>query len=134
MLAGFPQLNALSYVISRSNSRRFTYKEDALSGISRLISLLSRSFTHGFLYGLPKMFFEQALGWRAHIFTDIDRRHPSNKLVDNLSTRSLLPSWSWVGWKGDITVEHNQTSPMSTINSDRVPQKEMIPITTWFTL
>jgi hypothetical protein len=61
MLAGFPDLNASSYVISDNNSRQLSYEEDALPGITGLLSVLSRTFANGFLCGLPDMLFDRAL-------------------------------------------------------------------------
>ncbi|KAK8017202.1 HET-domain-containing protein [Apiospora marii] len=63
ILAGFPDLGYLSHIIGNYNKRTLRYEEDALPGITGLLSVLSRSFAGGFLYGLPTMFFDRALGW-----------------------------------------------------------------------
>ncbi|KAK8057867.1 hypothetical protein PG996_011804 [Apiospora saccharicola] len=64
ILAGFPDLSSLGHIIEGYNKRTLRYGEDALPGITGLLSVLSRSFAGGFLYGLPVLFFDRALGWR----------------------------------------------------------------------
>jgi hypothetical protein len=58
ILAGFPDMESLGNVISNYNERELLYDEDALPGILGLFSVVSRSFTGGFPYGLPEMLFE----------------------------------------------------------------------------
>lgn len=55
ILAGFPDLRSLSNPIGFYNEMTLRYEEDALPGTTGLLSVLSRSFTGGFLYGLPIM-------------------------------------------------------------------------------
>lgn len=132
MLAGFPDMAALGYTVLGYNSRNFSYEEDALPGISGLVSILSRSFTHGFLCGLPEMLFDQALGWRGGWMEEACRRAPSNRPVGKLLSLPILPSWSWIGWNGRLIFESQEASHLQSGSSDIVTT-EIIPITEWFT-
>ncbi|KAE8140833.1 heterokaryon incompatibility protein-domain-containing protein [Aspergillus pseudotamarii] len=59
----FADLRALSAIVTRFNNRQLKYDGDSLPAISGVLSILSRTFAGGFLYGLPEMFFDRALGW-----------------------------------------------------------------------
>lgn len=54
-VAAVPELTRLGRLISVYNSRQLAYEEDALPAFSGVLSVLSRTFTGGFLYGLPEM-------------------------------------------------------------------------------
>ncbi|KAI0103778.1 heterokaryon incompatibility protein-domain-containing protein [Nemania sp. FL0031] len=60
---GFPDTEPLSHIFSKFNERELSYDEDAFPSIAGLLSVFSRTFRGGFLYGLPEMFFDGALGW-----------------------------------------------------------------------
>lgn len=129
VLAGFPMLNSLSNIIGSYNNLELRYEEDALPGIMGLLSVLSRSFTGGFLYGIPETFFDRALGWRPHWFhTTMTRRKPSDR-PNRLSFASGLPSWSWVGWKGLVTLGDEA----ARINHRSSAVSETLPVTRWST-
>ncbi|KAH7116513.1 hypothetical protein B0J13DRAFT_599977 [Dactylonectria estremocensis] len=131
MLAGFPDLGALGHAISLYNKRKLRYGEDALPAISGLLSVLSRSFKGGFLYGLPEMFFEHALAWRplwSH--TSLRRRIRSDRAVESQLQPSGLPSWSWIGWQGLVTDGYGEAA---RINDRQHWIEETIPITEWYT-
>lgn len=52
ILSGFPDIGSLAHLITNYNNRELCYEEDALPAIFGLLSVVSRSFTGGFLYGL----------------------------------------------------------------------------------
>lgn len=134
---GLPDFQLFGKLMSDYNSRSFSYEEDALPGISGLLSLFSRSFQGGFLCGLPEMFFDKALGWCAS--SDLRRRKPSGRSGKDQLDHSLgkLPSWSWVGWEGRIS--DGTLEPMEAIEAGnrggwmRNIVEETTPITVWFT-
>ena len=132
--AGFPDLGALSHAISSYNSRELRYDEDALPGLFGLLSVASRSFTGGFLYGLPEMFFERGLGWKPFWrHTNLRRRKPSGRSAESQLSPALsaLPSWSWVGWQG--LVDLSTYGEAARINSRENKIEETTPITEWYT-
>lgn len=129
ILAGFPMLSSLSNIIGEYNDLELRYDEDALPGIVGLLSVLSRSFCGGFLYGIPETFFDRALGWRPFwSHTQMARRRSSDR-PSHLKSGSSLPSWSWVGWKGLVTLGDEA----ARINHRSSSISETLPITQWFT-
>ncbi|KAI1771684.1 heterokaryon incompatibility protein-domain-containing protein [Hypoxylon cercidicola] len=133
---GFPDLRYMSGIISDYNKRQLRYDEDALPAISGLLSVASRSFTDGFLYGLPEMFFDCALGWRPAFLKYVEdrwrnlrRRTPSQRPIDGQLHPSQLPSWSWIGWQGHVDLDET-----ARVLADQVGiYKETFPITEWYT-
>lgn len=106
------------------NSRKFTYAEDSLNAITSLLSVMSFSFSGGFISGLPEMFFDEALLWQPA--EPMQRRQAS-------ATANNLPSWSWAGWEGEIMtdqwLEHwRHLRPSETKRSTPL----VVPAVTWF--
>lgn len=131
LLAGFPDLGSFGHIVTTYNKRELTYDEDALSGIFGLLSILSRSFTGGCLYGLSEMFFDRALGWKpywSHI--NLRRRIPSVRPHSSRLPSSALPSWSWIGWQDLISYGYGEAS---RINDRQSWIEETTPITEWYT-
>ncbi|KAF7877091.1 uncharacterized protein EAF02_008311 [Botrytis sinoallii] len=106
--------------------------DDALPAISGLLSVLSRTFTGGFLYGIPEMFFERGLGW-SPLWNHSNIRRPkfSERFGKDRPSRAGLPSWSWVGWHGLIDIFI--CGEAARINGDPRRIEETIPITEWYT-
>ncbi|KAI0536637.1 heterokaryon incompatibility protein-domain-containing protein [Xylaria digitata] len=134
ILAGIPDVESISHILSDYNNRQLSYPEDTLSGIQGFLSVLSRAFEGGFLsrYGLPETHFDRFLGW--HPFwghTNLQRRVRSGRPSDALLGPSELPSWSWVGWQGliDIGTRYDATN----FNARCSSIAETIPIVTWYT-
>lgn len=128
--AGFPDLQRLQRILDQYNKRKFTYEEDVLAGILGLLTVLSRTFVGGFLCGLPEMYFDMCLGWRSG--KGLKRRIYSDRPIASRLTPSTLPSWSWIGWKGDIKINDPDTGGVpQEIRCDT--KAEIIPVTEWFT-
>lgn len=131
MLAGFPDPESLEHTISSYNERELRYEEDVLPGIMGLLSVLSRSFTGGFLYGLSEMHFDRSLGWRPYFDnTNLRRRVQSNRPSNNRLSSLSLPSWSWVGWQGLVSGGSHEAA---RINDRMSFVEETITITEWYT-
>lgn len=130
MLAGFPELGSVSHVVGDYNELFLRYDEDALPAVSGLLSVLGRSFNGGFLYGIPEMYFDRALAWRPQWEdTNLRRRTSSNRPSEIKLSPGGLPSWSWVGWQGHVTMGKEA----SRINYISPCIEETTPITHWFT-
>lgn len=132
ILAGIPDCESISHILSSYNERRLLFPEDNLSGIQGFLTVLSRAFKGGFLYGLPESHFDRFLGWRPCFgSTTLQRRVRSDRPNDVLLGPSELPSWSWVGWQGliDAVARYDATS----FNHRRSHIDETIPITAWYT-
>lgn len=132
ILAGIPDAESISHILSRYNQRQLLFPEDNISGIQGFLSVLSRAFKGGFLYGLPESHFDRFLGWRPHFgHTALQRRVRSDRPKDALLGPSELPSWSWVGWQG--IVDPGARYDATSFNSHSPDIDETILITTWYT-
>ena len=94
MSSRFPDSHVLRCFIENYNPRDLTYEEDALNAFSGVMKPLCNSLKHGFLSGLPLSFFDMALLWQ-----------PEGKAVRRVPIHDTthLPSWSWAGWKCNLT-------------------------------
>ncbi|KAH7186267.1 heterokaryon incompatibility protein-domain-containing protein [Fusarium flagelliforme] len=128
VMAGFPHEFSTSRYLMTYNQRLLTFEEDALPAVSGLLSVFSRSFDGGFLYGIPEMFFEHSLGWRLWV-GNLQRRLPSGRPIESQFPSSGLPSWSWLGWKGAVILRCQ--SAIQVTRSDSI--QEAFPITEWYT-
>ncbi|KAK1539305.1 uncharacterized protein CCOS01_00619 [Colletotrichum costaricense] len=130
IMRGMPNLDSLANIIADYNPRALTYDEDALPSISGLLNVISRCFSGGFLYGIPEMYFEAALGWTPYwSHTDLRRRTVSDRPTASQLGPCGLPSWSWVGWEGLVSVGRNEAGPANPL---AYSIRETIPITTWY--
>jgi len=102
--------------------RKLTFGEDGINAISSLFSLMSYSFTGGFIAGLPEMFFNEALLWQP---AEPIQRRWSPKDVNN------LPSWSWVGWEGELMMD-TWLGCWSHLYLDRKSPRQVIPAVSWY--
>lgn len=123
-----PNFEALNELLSEYNGRHLSFPEDALPGISGLLSILTRSFEGGFLFGLPEIAFDSALMWRSPYLGNMEKREDSGK-NNLLSVAARLPSWSWVSWK----CARFQALDEETLDTDHYNHSWTIPITHWFT-
>ena len=94
-----PDFYRFARLVSLYNRRYFTYPEDVMDAFAGIITKLSPKFAGGFLTGLPQMLFDSALLWQP--YSTLTRR-VQKKVAEG---DACLPSWSWVGWHGDINSE-----------------------------
>ncbi|KAI6766008.1 hypothetical protein HG530_007078 [Fusarium avenaceum] len=112
LLAGYLDWGIFALLVSRYNNLSLRCGEDALPAISGYLSILSRVFEGGFLYGIPEMLFERGLG-----------------PYDTQLIPSGLPSWSWLGWKGSVHPGYNEAIRVG--GGETI--EESTPITEWYT-
>ena len=93
--------DVLQYIklVHQYNNRQLTFPADGLQAIAGLLAVMNKSFHGGFICGLPQMFFDDALLWQP--YDVLQRRNPE----PHGNARNVLPSWSWVGWQGEIESE-----------------------------
>jgi hypothetical protein len=126
-LGGYPDMKEYFEVVGKYNARDLTYEQDALSAIWGLLSMLNRSFEDGFLQGLPEMFFDVALRWRsAH---ELERRKPTVVA----GPPPYLPTWSWMGWKGQISSDNTFDADFIRNADTFCNRSQTFPITQWYT-
>jgi hypothetical protein len=96
-----PWLDMFRYarLVSLYNRRALTYPEDIFDAFRGILLLLSRSYTGAIISGLPEMFFNSTLLWQP--WFPMTRRHPKGQSKED----AVLPSWSWMGWSGDMGSE-----------------------------
>lgn len=129
VLEAEPNFHALNELLAEYNRRSLTFPEDALPGISGLLSILSRSFKGGFLFGLPEVAFDSALMWHLGFPGSTTEKRDDSGRKNLLALTSRLPSWSWLSWKSSgCSVLEEQT-----FRSRDVRSSWTIPITQWFT-
>lgn len=130
--SAWPDIRQYVSIVHDYANRKLTYAEDGLHAISSLLSLMSSSFSSGFISGLPEMFFNEALLWQP---AEPMQKRQSSTGVNN------LPSWSWAGWEGEIVrrewVEHwSHLYPYYYQSPVLIPRRnavlQVIPAVTWF--
>jgi Heterokaryon incompatibility protein (HET) len=92
----WPDLETYAFTIQDYNKRRLTFPGDILRAFSGVTSALHQQFLDGFHFGLPRMFFDVTLLWQPD--KPLHRRRGEQQ--EQYST--ALPSWSWIGWEGDL--------------------------------
>jgi hypothetical protein len=91
-----PDLHGWADIVTSYQKRHMTYSSDVLNAFAGLQTVLEPSFPGGFLYGLPEFFFDMMLLWQPRC------KAPLQKWQKQNFRNSRFPSWSWVGWKGEI--------------------------------
>ncbi|KAK7212267.1 hypothetical protein V2G26_019445 [Clonostachys chloroleuca] len=126
-----PVLFFLTHMIKEFSMKALSFPEDATSAFSGLQNVLgSRVFPGGLLYGLPIFFLEMALQWRPR--GDISRRVPEKKQQSNEATPNSLPSWSWLGWSGNVAFPDD--CEFAAYNGGSIEEREgfVSPVTEWY--
>ncbi|KAH8657138.1 heterokaryon incompatibility protein-domain-containing protein [Tricladium varicosporioides] len=95
----WPDFYSYARFICMYNRRALTYPEDAFDGFGGILSQLARPYIGMNVSGLPEMFFNAALLWQP--WMPMGRRKA--KRCDQED--ACLPSWSWIGWSGDVHTE-----------------------------
>ncbi|KPM41151.1 hypothetical protein AK830_g5403 [Neonectria ditissima] len=117
-----PGLTWVSHIASEFNKRHLKYQEDALRAFLGVQNFMNGYFLGGLNYGHPEIFFDYSLVWEG----EVERRVPS---VAVHPEEDNLPSWSWLGWKGDFeficNAEYENGRPFDGI---------LEPVAEWFAM
>ena len=76
------------------STKQISFQNDALNAFTGIVNMMQPSFRRPFLYGLPSSEPEYAVLW--HPQRQLDRR------LDDATSEPVFPTWSWVGWKGNV--------------------------------
>ena len=88
-------------LINNYMRRNLTYEGDVHAAFQGILNAMEKSTETGFLWGLPLSRFELALSWET--FHGVYRRTALSTLpMTSLERQVNFPSWSWMGWAGDI--------------------------------
>ena len=96
----WPNMYRLIRLICLFNRRFLTCPEDVLNAFEGPLQSFRATFQHGFVAGLPRIFFDAALLWQP--YSPLTRRQHA-EIASN--PESALPSWSWIGWQGNLHSE-----------------------------
>ena len=91
MLDPWPNDNCYWTLVGSYTKRTLTFETDAPRAFSAIIEVMSRAFPGGFHWGIPAFYFDMGLLWRNG---------------SPLQRREEFPSWSCIGWKGEIRPCH----------------------------
>ncbi|OAL44746.1 hypothetical protein IQ07DRAFT_521481 [Pyrenochaeta sp. DS3sAY3a] len=96
--ATWPDFHRYARLVAIFNQCDLSREEDVLNAFEGVLSSLSHIFKGSFVSGLPSLFFDAALLWQPYV--PLSRRKPSSVDVE-----ACLPSWSWIGWHGNLNSE-----------------------------
>ena len=94
-----PGLDELNAVIDNYNERNLGRNEDAFPAFCGYQRVLSRLYPHGFINGMPLLFFDEIMSWSPTSINMTRRR--AEKEENN------PPSWAWLGWCGLVDIKFN---------------------------
>jgi hypothetical protein len=87
------------------NKRNLKFDSDALNAFGAILTSMNRSFRSGYHFGVPEFCFDIALLWTIS-------GQPQKR-------REAFPSWSWLGWSGDIGFQMSEAwDPPTVTRSD----------------
>lgn len=92
----WPDLSLFCCYVEQCCSRNLSFECDVLDAFAGVAAILSHSFSGGFCYGLPELFFDIALLWQPQV--KFQRIQVDPNALDGYQ----LPSWFWVGWRGRL--------------------------------
>lgn len=145
IFCGQPDFQELQSLLREYHNREFTYVGDALPGARGLLEVLGRSFKGGFLCGLPEVCFDAALMWHCGLGGGVPSQYSKTTVLKRRmfeeSTRSplpgsVLPSWSWIGWKSNwlviLTDEREYKLDKKLVNELYKRELVTTTITKWY--
>lgn len=95
-----PVWNSYRRAVIEYTKRTISDESDVVNAFQGIASLLQPAFKGDFLFGLPETELDIALLWQPNSL--IRRR------VNPETKAPLFPSWSWVGWIGEVTYRWNR--------------------------
>lgn len=120
----WPDLDRWADMVEEFNKRKLTFDEDVVNAFSGAASVFNNWFSGGMLWGIPEMFLDHCIIWRP-------RKVLRRRAIGHLLSENPFPSWSWVGWEGDLgligaplTLDNHPRSDDQTINIQ--------PLVRWF--
>ncbi|KAK0671525.1 heterokaryon incompatibility protein-domain-containing protein [Cercophora samala] len=114
-----PDFRYFEGLVRQYQRRKMTYQADGLRAFSGILDVLSRTYREGFLYGMPKNFFDVAMLWEPQAGS-------KPRVVAPGSDELMFPSWSWVSFGGSVA---NNLSDHTFGNN---PSIELTPVVKWY--
>ncbi|KAK3361857.1 heterokaryon incompatibility protein-domain-containing protein [Lasiosphaeria ovina] len=125
----WPNFHRYARLAALFTPRHLTYAEDVLDAFAGASTAFARVYPGGLVTGLPAMVFDAALIWQP--YHPLERRKPAVMSDED----AILPSWSWVSWRGNVHSEswqsgHDYIKRQTTQDS----QEQHTVDNTWHTL
>ncbi|KAM5343260.1 hypothetical protein ACJ41O_014226 [Fusarium nematophilum] len=126
-----PSIWDFMQMASNFNTKALTIQGDAPKAFAGIQAMLHRVHPGGLIYGLSEFFFEISLAWSS-LYSDVQRRTGSDAAKLD---QDGLPSWSWLGWQGDITFPNDaEFQRMKAWNKHEQKIGFREPVAEWFTM
>ncbi|KAG0564357.1 hypothetical protein KC19_8G104000 [Ceratodon purpureus] len=112
-------INRTEYLIVQYSNRNLTNQSDALDAITGLLHRVTRVSGVRFHWGLPVSRFGEILSfWWIDSAHDKARRTDTCRVYceDGSIHQVLFPSWSWLGWLGEVCVDF--PLPLGNVQSE----------------
>lgn len=90
----WPSLTTYADMVEQYNLRQLTYDSDVFNAFSGIMAQLCYGFPAGFYGGMTEFYFTICLLWQ-----------PGSGLRPRSVESSCAPSWSWLGWAGQLDLE-----------------------------
>ncbi|KAK5654247.1 hypothetical protein OQA88_7422 [Cercophora sp. LCS_1] len=97
----WPNFHRYARLASLLTPRHFTFPEDVLDAFAGASAAFARVYDGGLVTGIPEMVFDAALIWQPY--------HPLERRKAVAADEAVLPSWSWVSWRGEVQSESWQS-------------------------
>lgn len=115
----WPTLERYFKLVEGYNHRNLTFESDAVHGFKAITTALTKSFPGGFYFGLPVFLFDLAMMWTGN---------------SPLSRRNDFPSWSWLGWNGEVKLPSGYAEAWNPDFNYRPLVVDIKPLVDWYAL
>jgi len=113
----WPDLRQYFDLVEGYNRRNLTFESDAVNAFTAITTVMSNSFPGGFLFGIPVFLFDIGMLWT--------RASP-------LTRRNGFPSWSWLGWAGDVRLLYEYAEAWNPRFSYNHAEANIRPLVNWY--
>jgi hypothetical protein len=117
------------------NVKIIRYESDALPAFSNILEAANRHCPSGFCQALPELYCDAAMLWQSVSVRDCRTLRPLHRLSGG---GHHSPSWSWLGWKGELDTRlcHHSVEDPILVYGERMGggphDVQLKPITKWF--
>ncbi|KAK1752887.1 heterokaryon incompatibility protein-domain-containing protein [Echria macrotheca] len=126
----WPNFHRFARLVSLFTTRQLTFPEDVLDAFAGASTALARVYQGGLITGIPALVFDAALLWQP--YHPMERRRSAAVPEEE----AILPSWSWVSWRGNIHSEAWQSGydylKMHSESGKLIPRWTTSPTVEWY--
>ena len=128
-------LDEFVFTIQEYTSRNLTYESDILAALQSTLNFFESVINSQMIWGLPEAYFYESLFWASNSYSlawDSLGRDRSKDLTRRIT--GIWPSWSWVGWKGNIKFDrlsNSKRTPGDPYGSTTRPKNAIAHMRCW---